>query len=93
MGKHLRRLFSAGEVKEIFERYLSQEIGVEQALGLLNIRRRQFFKLLKVYIGRVQTSFLWITREQCLPGRLMPNQRPRPFRTKVIRSDSTITVT
>ena len=49
MGKHLRRLFSAGEVKEIFERYLSQEIGVEQALGLLKIRRRQFFKLLKVY--------------------------------------------
>lgn len=49
MGKHLRRLFSTGEVKEIFERYLSQEIGVEQALGLLKIRRRQFFKLLKVY--------------------------------------------
>ena len=49
MGKHLRRLFSAGEVKEIFERYLSQEIGVEQGLGLLKIRRRQFFKLLKVY--------------------------------------------
>ncbi|MBI3599723.1 MAG: hypothetical protein HY097_03655 [Nitrospinae bacterium] len=49
MGKHLRRLFSAEEVKEIFERYLSQEIGVEQSLGLLKIRRRQFFKLLKVY--------------------------------------------
>jgi hypothetical protein len=49
MGKHLRRLFSAEEVKEIFERYMSQEIGVEQALGLLKIRRRQFFKLLKVY--------------------------------------------
>lgn len=49
MGKHLRRLFSAVEVKEIFERYLSQEIGVEQALGFLKIRRRQFFKLLKVY--------------------------------------------
>lgn len=49
MGKHLRKLFSAEEVKEIFERYLSQEIGVEQALGLLKIRRRQFFKLLKVY--------------------------------------------
>ncbi|MDP2681627.1 MAG: hypothetical protein Q8P28_02305 [Deltaproteobacteria bacterium] len=49
MGKHLRKLFSAEEVKEIFERYLSQEIEVEQALGLLKIRRRQFFKLLKVY--------------------------------------------
>lgn len=40
MGKHLRRLFSAEEVKEI---------GMEQVLGFLNIRRRQFFKLLKVY--------------------------------------------
>lgn len=40
MGKHLRRLFSAGEAKEIFERYLSQEIEVEQVLGLLKIRRR-----------------------------------------------------
>ena len=34
MGKHLRKLFSAQEVKEIFERYLSQEIGVEQTLAL-----------------------------------------------------------
>ena len=49
MGKHLRKLFSAQEVKEIFERYLSQEIGVEQTLALLKIRRRQFFKLLKSY--------------------------------------------
>lgn len=49
MGKHLRKLFSAREVKEIFERYLSKEIGTEQALALLKIRRRQFFKLLKSY--------------------------------------------
>jgi hypothetical protein len=49
MGKHLRKIFSAEEVKDIFERYLSQKIGVEQALVLLKIRRRQFFKLLKVY--------------------------------------------
>ena len=49
MGKHLRKLFSSKEVKEIFERYLSQEIEVEQALALLKIRRRQFFKLLKSY--------------------------------------------
>lgn len=49
MGKHLRKLFSTKEVKEIFERYLSQEIGIEQALALLKIRRRQFFKLLKSY--------------------------------------------
>ena len=49
MGKHLRKLFSEKEVKEIFERYLSREIGTEQALALLKIRRRQFFKLLKAY--------------------------------------------
>lgn len=49
MGKHLRKLFSAKEVKEIFERYLSKEIGTEQVLALLKIRRRQFFKLLKSY--------------------------------------------
>ena len=49
MGKHLRKLFSTKEVKEIFERYFSKEIGTEQALALLKIRRRQFFKLLKSY--------------------------------------------
>ena len=49
MGKHLRKLYSTKEVKEIFERYLSREIGTEQALALMKIRRRQFFKLLKSY--------------------------------------------
>ena len=49
MGKHLRKLFSAKEVKEVFGRYLSKEIGLEHALALLKIRRRQFFKLLKAY--------------------------------------------
>ena len=49
MGKHLRKLFSTKEVKEVFERYLSREIGAAQALAFLKIRRRQFFKLLKSY--------------------------------------------
>lgn len=49
MGKHLRKLFSEREVEDIFERYLSREIGTEQAWTLLKIRRRQFFKLLKTY--------------------------------------------
>ena len=52
MGKHLRKLFSVNEVKKVFERYLSQEIAVEHALAMLKIRRRQFFKLLKVYRER-----------------------------------------
>ena len=49
MGKHLRKLFSVKEVKEAFGRYISKEIELEYALALLKIRRRQFFKLLKVY--------------------------------------------
>jgi len=49
MGKHLRKLFSEKEVKEIFERYILREIGVEHAIAFLKIRRRQFFKLLKSY--------------------------------------------
>ena len=49
MGKHIRKLFSDKEVKEIFERYLLREIGVEHATAFMKIRRRQFFKLLKVY--------------------------------------------
>lgn len=49
MGRHLWKLFSDQEVKDVFERYLSQEIGIEQALALLKIRRRQFFKLIKSY--------------------------------------------
>ncbi len=48
MSKHLRKRLSAEQVKEVFERYLSQQIAVEQALAMLKIQRRQFFKLLKV---------------------------------------------
>ena len=71
MGKHLRKLFSAKEVKEIFERYLSQEIGVEQALGLLRIRRRQFFKLLKAYRVSPDRFSLDYKRKTHPPGRIL----------------------
>ena len=63
MGRHLRKLFSAKEVKEVFERYLSQEIAVDQALAMLKIRRRQFFKLLKVYRDRPDGFSLDYTRK------------------------------
>lgn len=63
MGKHLRKLLSAKEVKEVFERYLSQQIAVEQALAMLQIRRRQFFKLLKVYRERPDGFSLDYTRK------------------------------
>jgi len=49
MGKQLHKRFSVEEVKEIFERYLSKEIGVEHVLALLKIGRRRFFDLIKNY--------------------------------------------
>lgn len=63
MGKHLRKLFSVDEVKKVFERYLAQEITVEHALAMLKIRRRQFFKLLKVYRERPESFSLDYTRK------------------------------
>lgn len=63
MGKHLRKLFSVNEVKKVFERYLAQEITVEHGLAMLKIRRRQFFKLLKVYRKRPESFSLDYTRK------------------------------
>jgi hypothetical protein len=67
MSKHLRKRLSAEQVKEVFERYLSQQIAVEQALAMLKIRRRQFFKLLKVYRERPDGFSLGYPRKA--PGR------------------------
>ena len=63
MGKHLRKLFSADQVKEVFQRYLARQIGVDQASAMLKIRRRQFFKLLKVYRERPESFALEYTRK------------------------------
>lgn len=63
MGKHLRKLFSVDQVKEVFQRYLSREIAVDQASAMLKIRRRQFFKLLKVYRQRPESFSLDYTRK------------------------------
>jgi signal recognition particle subunit SEC65 len=63
MGKHLRKLFSADQVKEVFARYLLREIAVNQASAMLKIRRRQFFKLLKVYRERPESFSLEYTRK------------------------------
>jgi len=63
MGKHLRKLFSADDVKEVFQRYLSREIAVDQALAMLKIRRRQFFKLLKLYREKPESFSLDYTRK------------------------------
>jgi hypothetical protein len=63
MGKHLRKLFSADQVKEVFRRYLARQIGVDQASAMLKIRRRQFFKLLKLYRDRAESFSLQYTRK------------------------------
>ena len=46
---HLHKRLSVTEVTEVFERYLSREIGVDHVLALLKIHRRRFFTLLKRY--------------------------------------------
>ena len=69
MGKHLRKLFSADQVKEVFRRYQARQIGVDQASAMLKIRRRQFFKLLKLYRERPETFSLEYNRKT-LPRRI-----------------------
>jgi hypothetical protein len=63
MGEHLRKLFPVDHVKEVFQRDLSRGISVDQALAMLKIRRRQFFKLLKVYRERPEIFSLDYTRK------------------------------
>lgn len=58
MGTHLRTRFTENEVMEILERYLTKEIGIKEALGLLKLKRRQFFKVLKRYQTQEQTFCL-----------------------------------
>ena len=62
MGKHLRTRYSVTEVKAVFERYLARAIGVEHALALLKIRRRQCFTLLQSYRARPNEFSLESTR-------------------------------
>ena len=49
MSQHLHKRFSNNEVREIFERYLSKEIGIKHVLALLKIQRRRFFVLIEKY--------------------------------------------
>jgi hypothetical protein len=63
MGKHLRKLFSVEQVKEVFRRYLARQIGVDQASAMLKLRRRQFFKWLKVYRQRPESFSMDYTRK------------------------------
>ena len=63
MGKHLRKLFSVDQVKEVFRRYPARQIGVDQASAMLKVRRRQFFKLLKLYWDGPESFSLQYTRK------------------------------
>lgn len=47
----------------MFRRYLARPIGVDQASAMLKIRRRQFFKLLKLYRDRPESFSLQYTRK------------------------------
>jgi hypothetical protein len=76
MGKHVRKLFSVEQVKEVFQRYLARQIGVEQGSAILKIRRRQFFKLLKVFREKPESFSLEYSRKTPL-GLSMPKQKKR----------------
>lgn len=71
VGSHLRKRFTEGEVVETLERYLSGEIGVEESLGLLKLKRRQFFKILKVY--RVEGKAI-LAGKKTKPSRSLPKE-------------------
>jgi transposase len=47
--KQLHKKFKKEEVVEVFERYLSREIGIKQAKALLGLGKSRFFDLLRVY--------------------------------------------
>lgn len=79
MGKHLRKLFSSREVIDILKRYILKEIGVEQALGLLKIKRRRFFDVLRIYRGKPEAFSLDYQRSR--PG----NQIDRRTEQKIVK--------
>ena len=92
MGKHLHKRFSVKEVKEIFERYFSKEIGVEQALALLKIKRSGFFKLLKSY-RETPDDFSLDYKRTTPPRKIDPKSEDRIIKelkkeAEIIRSES-----
>jgi len=49
MGKQIHKRLADEQVRGLLERYCSGEIELEYVLQILEIRRRQFFKILKRY--------------------------------------------
>lgn len=63
MGQHLKKHHNTSEVIKVFQRYLSREIGITEVTGLLKIKRRQFFNLLKSY--REQGQAFQFAKPRC----------------------------
>ena len=72
MGIHLRSRFTTGEVIEVLERYLAGEIGINESLLLLNIKRRRFFKILKNY--REGKEDFVLSEQRSKPTRNLPKE-------------------
>jgi hypothetical protein len=49
MGKQIHKRLADEQVRGLLERYCSGEVALEYILRILEIKRRQFFKLLKRY--------------------------------------------
>jgi len=49
MTEHIHKRLIDEQARMILEKYLNKEIGVEQGMNLLGLKRRQFFKWVKKY--------------------------------------------
>lgn len=49
MSEQLHKRLSEEQVKMILDRYVKKELGSEQAMNLLGLKRSQFFELVKKY--------------------------------------------
>jgi hypothetical protein len=69
MATQLHKRFSDEEVKSFLERYLHREIKLDYILGILGVRRRRFFELLKEY-RRGPEGFSILYRRKGSPRRI-----------------------
>jgi len=49
MGEHLHKRFDDTLVRAVFQKYVSQDLSVQQILHILGIQRSRFFVLLKKF--------------------------------------------
>ncbi|HOL22909.1 MAG TPA: hypothetical protein PLQ41_08685 [bacterium] len=72
MGKQIHRRLADEQVKGLLERYCSGEVELEYILKILEIKRRQFFKILKRY--REDTASFSIAYNRQEKTRQIPRQ-------------------